>query len=248
MLSRIFKPNYLYDLLRIGSKNDGGYLVERQSLEKTEFLLSFGISTNWDFEEDFIKFKNIGFIAFDGSIDKNFWINQKKIAIKKSLKLSFKKLIDYYFLQKRFKSFFNTNNLKVNYISNTLNNSMTLDQVFQLTKSNHNFLKIDIEGSEYKILNDILRYQKRITGIAIEFHNCRLNLNKISNFIKCFSLELVNIHANNYDLDYKKNIPNTLEITFARNPVGIAEFKNLPHNLDNPNRLKSPEINLEFNE
>ena len=101
MLPKIFKPNFLYDLLRIGSKYDGGYLVERQSLEKTEFLLSFGISTNWDFEEDFIRFKNIGFIAFDGSIDENFWINQKKIAIKKSLKLSFKKLIDYYFIKKK---------------------------------------------------------------------------------------------------------------------------------------------------
>jgi len=248
MLPKIFKPNFLYDLLRIGSKYDGGYLVERQSLEKTEFLLSFGISTNWDFEEDFIRFKNIGFIAFDGSIDENFWINQKKIAIKKSLKLSFKKLIDYYFIKKKFKSFFNSNNLKIKYISNTLNNSMTIDQVFQLTKSNHNFLKIDIEGSEYEILNDIIRYQKRITGLAIEFHNCRLNLDKIIKFIKSISLELVHIHANNYDKDHQKNIPNTLEITFARKPVGIAEFKNLPHNLDNPNRLKSPEINLKFND
>ena len=33
-----------------------------------------------------------------------------------------------------------------------------------------------------------------------------------------FSLELVHIHANNYDLDNKMEIPNTLEITFAKNP------------------------------
>ena len=143
---------------------------------------------------------------------------------------------------------FLSSNLKIKYISNVLDNSMTLDQVFQLSKSDHNFLKIDIEGSEYEILNDILRYQEKITGIAIEFHDCRLNLDKISNFIKSLSLELVHIHANNYDLDHEEIIPNTLEITFSRSPVGISKFKNLPHKLDNPNRSKSPEINLKFND
>ena len=43
-------------------------------------------------------------------------------------------------------------------------------------------------------------------------------------------------------------IPNTLEITFAKNPKVIGDFKMLPHILDNPNRAKSPEINLIFDE
>ena len=51
------KPKYEYDLIRLGSKNDGGYLIEKNSLYKTEYLLSFGVSTDWNFEKEFIKKK-----------------------------------------------------------------------------------------------------------------------------------------------------------------------------------------------
>ena len=43
-------------------------------------------------------------------------------------------------------------------------------------------------------------------------------------------------------------IPNTLEITFAKNPKAIGNFKMLPHILDSPNRAKNSEINLTFDE
>ena len=77
-LDNIFKPKFYYDLRRIGSNHDGGYLIENSSLENAEFLISFGISTNWDFEKDFIKYKNINFLAFDGSIDEKFGRKMKK--------------------------------------------------------------------------------------------------------------------------------------------------------------------------
>ena len=60
-------------------------------------------------------------------------------------------------------------------------------------------MKIDIEGSEYDILDEILEEQDKIIGLAIEFHNCNKNINNIINFIQKFKNELVHIHANNYD-------------------------------------------------
>ena len=48
------KPKFVYDLVRIGSLNDGGYLVEKNSFMNANCLISFGISTNWDFEKQFL--------------------------------------------------------------------------------------------------------------------------------------------------------------------------------------------------
>ena len=39
MLPKIFKPNNKYDLIRVGSNNDGGYLVEKNSLFETKYLI-----------------------------------------------------------------------------------------------------------------------------------------------------------------------------------------------------------------
>ena len=57
--SKEFKPKYLYDLLRIGKNNDGGYLVESNSIQTAKSLISFGIGYDWSFEVQLKKIKNI---------------------------------------------------------------------------------------------------------------------------------------------------------------------------------------------
>ncbi len=47
MLPSIFKPQYSYKLLRIGSRYDGGYLVESNSLYKSECLSNMGDQITW---------------------------------------------------------------------------------------------------------------------------------------------------------------------------------------------------------
>ena len=53
MLPKELKPKYCYNLLRLGKNNDGGYLVEKESLLNCESLISCGISLDWSFEKDF---------------------------------------------------------------------------------------------------------------------------------------------------------------------------------------------------
>ena len=36
-LSKFFKPNFNYELNRIGKNNDGGYLVDTESVKNAEF-------------------------------------------------------------------------------------------------------------------------------------------------------------------------------------------------------------------
>ena len=56
-------------------------------------------------------------------------------------------------------------------------------------------------------------------------------------------LESVSLFLNN-----NKEFPKTLEISFAKNPLILDDFKALPHKLDRPNRKKNLEIKLDFYE
>ena len=55
VLSKFFYPKKNCNLLRLGNKNDGGYVVEKNSINNSETLLSFGLSDDWSFESDFSK-------------------------------------------------------------------------------------------------------------------------------------------------------------------------------------------------
>ena len=65
---------------------------------------------------------------------------------------------------------------------------MEISDIFNSLDFNHSgetkpvFFKIDIEGSEYRILDDLINYQKVIEGLVVEFHNVDLHLEKISKY------------------------------------------------------------------
>tara|TARA_A100001011_G_scaffold228678_1_gene236820 strand:+ start:3596 stop:4342 length:747 start_codon:yes stop_codon:yes gene_type:complete len=248
MLPSIFKPQFNYKLLRIGSRYDGGYLVESNSLSNSECLISFGISTNWDFERDFLNYNKIDLFAFDGSINEEFWISQKKEALKKIKRLSFNKYLKNFYLKKKFYKFFNSDNFTPKFISNTLENSLSFIDAINFTSKTNIFLKIDIEGSEYEILDEIIRFQERIIGIVIEFHKFNKNLERIRSFVKKLNLKLVHLHANNNDGCDLNSVPQTIEITFSRYPIKLGKFTPLPNELDMPNKRKRKEIVLKFSD
>ena len=43
------------DLIRFGNKNDSGYVISKKALKEINFMISFGMSNNWSFEESFLK-------------------------------------------------------------------------------------------------------------------------------------------------------------------------------------------------
>ena len=55
MLPSVLQPKYKFKMIRVGSANDGGYLVEMNSLNSSQCLISMGLYNNWDFERDFLK-------------------------------------------------------------------------------------------------------------------------------------------------------------------------------------------------
>ena len=239
------KPKYEYDLIRLGSKNDGGYLIEKNSLYQTRYLLSFGISTDWNFEKAFIKKNNVDFKCYDGSINETYWLQWKKKSIKKALRFSFKEIYNYLKIKKSFHKFFNNSNFASFYIGKKKGNKNIHDVIDKIEK-NKLFFKIDIEGSEYEILDQLINIRNRISGIAIEFHQCDQNINLIEKFINQINLTVVHLHANNYDPVSNSGIPKTLEITLSSDPLVIGNVVNLPHEFDMPNKANKPEIKLDF--
>ena len=108
------------------------------------------------------------------------------------------------------------------------------------------FFKIDIEGSEYVILDQLISNNEDIIGLVIEFHYVGKNQNKIEKFINLFPLELVHIHPNNNRKTDDKGDPDTLEMTFAKSPKMLSDKLVLPNEQDQKNVPRKDEINLNF--
>ena len=113
-------------------------------------------------------------------------------------------------------------------------------------------LKVDIEGDEYKILNDIKKNSKKIIFLIIEFHDVNKHLNKIRNFLKNLDLKIIHIHANNYGGIDKKNNPRVLELSLINSKIfkirNIYSKNKYPiPNLDYKNFKRRDDIKIKFN-
>lgn len=248
MLSKVLKPKHLYDLIRLGRNNDGGYLVEKNSLKVSKALISFGLSFDQSFEKDFYNFHNKAPIhCYDHTV--------KYSGIKKFSRRSLLNILNikYYSLlgfKNIIKNFFTNNRIHFRSAIGIGTNLVSINHVFDRIATDHVFLKIDIEGSEYRILNDILRVQEKLSGLVIEFHNIDLHMDKILNFINNLSsLKIVHIHGQNPGgkdyLDLKGD-PIQIEVTFSSVKNYLDTQAQIPHPLDQVSDPRFEEVKLSF--
>ena len=239
--SRIFKPKHNYLLERIGKENDGGYLINPNAILKSNYLLSIGIFDDWSFEKIFLKYnRNAKVLCYDDLISFSFIFIRsiKKIALD--------------LFRFKFKNIFKNLYLIIDYVLISNKIKFHKKKIYDLLKIIKNFenvfLKIDIEGSEYSVLEDIINIQNKLTALIIEFHEVDINRKIIENFISKFELELTHIHPNNYGRLDQNNDPTILELSFERYPkICEGEIK-FPNNLDEKNNPKKKEITIRFSE
>ena len=257
MFSKVLKPEHLYDLIRLGKNNDGGYLVEKNSFKSSKALISFGLSFDWSFEKDFHSFHNKAPIhCYDHTVK---YSGIKKFSRRSLLNifnikylslLGFKKIIKNFFLSRDYKKFFTDNRVHFRSAIGIGTNLVSIDDVFDRIATDHVFLKIDIEGSEYRILNDILRVQEKLSGLIIEFHNIDSHMEVILNFINNLSsLKIVHIHGQNPGgKDYldSKGDPIQIEVTFSNEKNYLDIQAQIPHPLDQVSDPKFEEVRLSF--
>jgi hypothetical protein len=215
-LPMILQPFYCDDLVRLGKDNDGGYLVNRQDVEKTTKLVSLGIGGDCSFEEDFIKLNDCPCVACDASAQELAFFTDRHQLIKHNVG----------------KEVF-------------LNDLIGPDDWSV-------FLKCDVDGDEYGLLNEIIKNSRKLSGLVIEFHNISRydNFNLLTSFMSRLDQKLVHTHINNYfyykvgDTDFMADV---IELSFTSSPnISLQSELSLPHRMDMPNNSADTEFRICF--
>jgi hypothetical protein len=233
------------DLVRLGGKHDGGYLVSREAVLASKSLLSLGIAYDIEFESAFISLNpNLEGLHLYDHTTRPFSAQYILSRILRSIEFfSPKPFIGYIkFLQKRRKllkqkaKFFG-----VKISDNNLNNNSTLTGALNLISQNRGrvFLKIDIEGDEYLILSELILHVDFISGLIIEFHDVSLHLDAVKNLVDSLKNEgllMDHFHINNYGGLNLNSLPNVIELSFSRSKRDGNHRVKLPLvGLDAPN-------------
>ncbi len=220
--------------------------MDPTSVVKAKTLISFGLSTDWSFEKDFLAKSDVPLLAYDGTIATKHLFrrivrNLLQIRLRK-LFFSIYTLVDYYLFFRHPRVHHHIN---VGYDSGK---STSLSSILLKEQSKTPiFIKMDIEGSEYRVLDDLLKHSPDISGLVAEFHDVDLHQERILDFMKEFPLTLVHIHSNNCgQLVDSGGDPITLEVTFSASPVEIAPQPSIPHSLDQENCPNEKNLPLGF--
>jgi hypothetical protein len=130
-------------------------------------------------------------------------------------------------------------------------NSWNSRSIKHITIENDSFIKCDIEGDEYKILDDLINVSHRLSGLIVEVHNInnQQNYDSIINFISKIDLKLIHVHINNYFyyiVDEEKK-PDILELSFSSsNNLKYDPNIELPHKLDMNNNPQGEEFRIYY--
>lgn len=234
------------NLIRLGTENDGGYIVCRDSVLKTNFLVSMGVNDDWSFDEDFLKLRpEIGIHAYDYSISKKIF-NRKTLKLLKRLFYGKSKISDVqrnYRITKSYQTFFQGKVIHFQErVTDTIqaNLDVDVDTIFSRIAAREVFIKIDIEGGEYALIDSLVANSDRITGMAIEFHQTSKLRPEFERAIKKIQekFELIHLHGNNVGPIAEDGIPDALEISFVNKSIWTStEYRlKLPiDGLDSPN-------------
>jgi hypothetical protein len=131
--------------------------------------------------------------------------------------------------------------------------SVTMRDVFGEVPHGEVFLKIDIEGSEYRIIHDIMEFQARIDAMVIEFHDIDIMAGPFDDAIAQIRehFHVVHVHGNNYGGLSPSGFPNLLEVTFQSKRLFDQDpphfRRTYPvHGLDARNDPERPDLTLHF--
>jgi hypothetical protein len=247
ILPLLLRPVKLDSLVRLGVDHDGGYLVDERTIKKSDILISFGLGWDWTFEKDFKRYRNVPILCFDGSVGLNIFFKKLLGTIWRGSRKSFRRLLlilDY------FKFFKMSNNRHINQFVGNKNHQITVSEISKnlIPKHLRNiFFTIDIESSEYDLLEELHLISDQIVGLVIEFHEVDRYMEKILNFIKMFPLQVCHVHVNNFTTVTETLVPETIEVTFTSFRIETGSLvETLPNCLDRPNDPQREDYILTF--
>jgi hypothetical protein len=254
-----FSPVKCETLTRVGSPNDGGYVVPLSAIRAAHALLSFGLSHDWTFERDFKRLNRDAIIhCYDHTVSlrtaSQFSIGQLLRFIFLFRARSLRKI----FTWVDYKLFFGSDgtHFKQRISPDNQDNGATIDDVFsRLPAGCPVFVKMDIEGNEYLVLDDLLQHSANIVAMAIEFHGVDTRPGLFNSLVEKIKHDfyIVHIHGNNMGGLTSYNFPKAPEITFLNKrffvsvpPPSCSKYP-IP-GLDRPNNPRLPEFAFEFDQ
>jgi hypothetical protein len=252
-----FHPVECESLARLGNTNDGGYVVPINAVNAAGALVSFGLSHDWTFERDFKRLNRDAIIhCYDHTVSLRtafqFSIGQLLRFILLFRTRSLRKI----FTWVDYELFFGSEgtHFKQRISPDNKDNSATIDDVFsRLPEGCPVFVKMDIEGSEYLVVDDLLRHSTNIVAMAIEFHDVGIRPELFKSLVERIKQDfyIVHIHGNNMGGIAAFNFPKAPEITFLNKiffdsaPSPSCSKYPTP-GLDGPNNPRLPEFAFEF--
>ena len=223
---------YVVDLVRIGSSQDGGYLLPAAALQNITKVFSPGVGTSSDFEYFFAE-RGIPCYLADASVQGPILPN------------------DNFYFSKQFVGSYQSGTEFISFNQWVVANSLEQERNF--------LLQMDIEGWEYNNLlyvsDDVLA---KFDVLVIEFHRFNdLCLKSVFPFFNLLFQRLlqhyipVHLHPNNqagYVKCHDLLVPELMEITFLRKGIldkPLVRRKSIIHPLDTPNVSGDFQISLE---
>ena len=248
------RPVVIDELCRVGNLSDGGYAMSRSAIERSDALLSLGLGENWSFEKAFSEInKNASIDIYDHTVSLYFFASKVLKGIVKYLLFrdSFsnllaraKRLFEYFFFW-------------IKNVGNKHHQIRITEASLSIALSGYRSsdvigLKVDIEGSEWEILNLIALNQDRFEFVLIEIHDFDRKVEQLREFLRDLSGQFVlaHLHANNFDSLGSNGFPKVFEITLLRlsgatNPTGYRRELPIP-GLDEPNAKNRPDFFIKF--
>ncbi len=264
----LLKPIEYPGLIRLGPNGDGGYVIPGDQIKSCELLISLGLSDNWLFDKEFLaRNPTARVIGVDHTVGPWWFLrrifiylwkiplyaligNRRKIS-KYATKL--RNCVGYFFFFREPHS-----HLKRRVSTSGGRLDISLGQILDSNlgrPARHDvFLKMDIEGSEYGVVQDIVQYQNRIRCIAAEFHDLDKRTEEFNESMQSLSQHfcIVHIHGNNGSAyDYTNDFPSAAEITFINKSLiewdlPFSAFQYPRERLDFPNNPAAPDYRLHF--
>jgi hypothetical protein len=243
--------------IRVGKIFDGGYVLEKKSLDAFDILYGYGVGWDVSFEKGMNKRTKKPSRIFDPTM---FDIGNISTYSKKSLFGPFK------FFAKVMVWVFYLSLLKKTHQISFYNEGLGIFKKHKYDSfPNHLkrfgdegkkiFLKIDIDGGEYEILKDekFIKALDNVVQMAIEFHDVDKRFAELKDIIETINKKftIVHFHGNNYvgvfEVEGKK-IPKAIELTFLNNAYlknKQVDFSPMPiPEMDYPNHPKLPDIDI----
>jgi hypothetical protein len=235
-LPSAWKPRHRDDLRRLGSKHDGGYIVTDNIISNTDLIVGLGVGTSWDFERDFHKLTGCPVHCYDHTVSFPLFLRSALPNFLSITHLRRKETIRNILFSLRFKYFFSGKNRHFREkVADDSKIGTDFATIFsRLPDSGNVFIKMDIEGWEYAVLNGLRPFYDRISGLVVELHHldklkhvADVQINALRKYFY-----IVHVHVNNHSALDDNGRPQVVELTF--------ENKQLSGNNEQESRYEYP--------